>query len=126
MGGHLNENKGGHSFEFLRTIMQEKTEFVDVSSRDEAGIIKTLKQYGPALVSQFEVDDDFHSGKKKFITESDVASMKDFTPCYWSAFDMKARRFCTSSKTGGNTNPLLKSMQNICKNVSQNCGLSRR
>lgn len=60
---HVDENRGGNSFEFLRTILQEPPKdavaLLDCSARDGKGIMANLHKYGPALVSNFRVHADF-------------------------------------------------------------------
>lgn len=67
---HVHENRGGNSFELLRTIMREDKDedvtWLDCSTHDEAEIKKSLHQFGPALVSSFRVHADF--GDKDTIT----------------------------------------------------------
>eukprot|EP00405_Crypthecodinium_cohnii_P016973 CAMPEP_0206445064 /NCGR_PEP_ID=MMETSP0324_2-20121206/15274_1 /ASSEMBLY_ACC=CAM_ASM_000836 /TAXON_ID=2866 /ORGANISM="Crypthecodinium cohnii, Strain Seligo" /LENGTH=366 /DNA_ID=CAMNT_0053913185 /DNA_START=86 /DNA_END=1186 /DNA_ORIENTATION=+ len=71
---HIFQDQGGSSTRFLENILDTDPQlvkrFTDVLfhpvnfQRERDDVLRDLKQYGPALVSQFQVVEDFHVGEQ--------------------------------------------------------------
>ena len=56
---HIFDNEGGRSVKELERILHAKSKIKKVDITDISGIIQALRKYGPALVSNFMVYEDF-------------------------------------------------------------------